>query len=90
MLKGCIEVVEITDDIESDLDKSCFEYNLLFIYILFVIYEGYDCRIFGFDCIDMNMIVIDGLLSNFVGNDECIDTIFLLSDEIFVIDEVFF
>ncbi len=35
------------------------------------------------------MVVMDSLLPNFVGNDECIDMIFLLDDEIFVIDEVF-
>ncbi len=37
----------------------------------------------------MNMVVMDNLLPNFVGNDEYIDAIFLLDDEIFVIDEVF-
>ncbi len=90
LLKGCVEVVEMTDDTEPDLDKSCLEYGLSFICILFVIYEGQDCRIFGFGCIDMNMVVIGGLLPNFVGSGECIDTIFLLGDEIFVVDEVCF
>ncbi len=37
----------------------------------------------------MNIVVIDGLLPNFVGNDEYIDAIFLLDDEIFVVDEAF-
>ncbi len=37
----------------------------------------------------MSMIVIGGLLPNFVGNGERIDVIFLLDDEIFVIDEAF-
>ncbi len=35
------------------------------------------------------MVVIGSLLPNFVGNDECIDVIFLLGDEIFVVDEAF-
>ncbi len=37
----------------------------------------------------MNVIIMGDLLSNFVGNDEYIDAIFLLDDEIFVIDEAF-
>ncbi len=89
LFKGCVEVVEMTDNIKSDLDKLYFEYNLLFICILFIVCEGQDCRTFRFDYIDMNMVVMDSLLPNFVGNDECIDMIFLLDDEIFVIDEVF-
>ncbi len=39
---------------------------------------------------DMNMVVMGDLLPNFVGNGEYIDVIFLLDDEIFVVDEVFF
>ncbi len=39
---------------------------------------------------DMNVVVTDSLLPNFIGSDEYIDTIFLLDDEIFVIDEAFF
>ncbi len=35
------------------------------------------------------MVATGGLLPNFIGNGECIDMIFLLDDEIFVIDEVF-
>ncbi len=35
------------------------------------------------------MVVMDGLLPNFIGNDEYIDAIFLLDDEIFVVDEAF-
>ncbi len=89
LFKGCVEVVEMADNIELDLDKSCFEYSLLFICILFVICEGQDCRAFGFGYMGMNMVVMGGLLPNFVGNDECIDAIFLLDDEIFVVDEAF-
>ncbi len=40
LFKGCVEVVEMTDNAESDLDKPCFECDLLFIYVLFVTYEG--------------------------------------------------
>ncbi len=61
----------------------------LFICILFVTYEGQNCQAFGFGCIDMNVVVMGSLLSNFVGNGECIDVIFLLDDEIFVVDEAF-
>ncbi len=39
---------------------------------------------------DMNVVVTGGLLPNFVGNDEYIDIVFLLDDEIFVVDEAFF
>ncbi len=39
---------------------------------------------------DMNVVVIGGLLPNFIDNDEYIDVIFLLDDEIFVVDEAFF
>ncbi len=38
---------------------------------------------------DMNVVVIGDLLPNFVGNDEYIDAIFLLDDEIFIVDEAF-
>ncbi len=38
---------------------------------------------------DMSMVVIGGLLPNFVGNGEYIDTIFLLGDEIFIVDKAF-
>ncbi len=79
----------MTDNIEPDLDKPCFEYGLSFICILFVTYEGQNCRTFGFGCMGMNVVVIDSLLPNFVGNNEYIDTIFLLDNEIFVIDEAF-
>ncbi len=89
LFKGYIEVIEMTDDTELDLDKLYLEYSLLFICILFVVYKGQDCRAFRFGCIDMNMVVIDDLLPNFVGNGEYIDIIFLLDDEIFVVDEVF-
>ncbi len=37
----------------------------------------------------MSMVVIGDLLPNFVGNNEYIDAIFLLGDEIFVVDEAF-
>ncbi len=80
----------MADDTEPDLDKSYFEYGLSFICVLFVVYESQDCRAFGFGCIGMSMVVTDSLLPNFVGNDEHIDTIFLLDDEIFVVDEAFF
>ncbi len=89
LFKGCIEIVEMADDIESDLDKSCFEYDLSFICVLFVVYEDQNYRVFGFGCMDMNMVVIGSLLPNFVGNGEYIDAIFLLDDEIFVVDEAF-
>ncbi len=89
LFKGCVEVVEMADDTESDLDKSCLEYGLSFICVLFVAYKGQDCRAFGFGCIDMSVVVMGGLLPNFVGNDECTDAIFLLGDEIFVVDEAF-
>ncbi len=90
LFKRYIEVIEMADDAEPDLDKSYLEYGLLFVCILFVIYEGQDCRTFRFGCIDMSMVVMNGLLPNFVGSGECIDAIFLLDDEIFVIDEAFF
>ncbi len=61
----------------------------MFVYILFVAYKGQDCRVFGFDYINMNVVVTGGLLPNFVGNDECIDATFLLDNKIFVVDEVF-
>ncbi len=89
LFKGCIEIVEMADDIESDLDKLYLEYGLSFICILFVAYKNQDCQAFGFGCIDMNVVVTDNLLPNFVGNGECTDTIFLLNDEIFVVDEAF-
>ncbi len=90
LFKGYIEIVEMADNMELDLDKPCFEYGLLFTCVLFVAYEGQNCRVFGFGYMDMNMVVIGGLLPNFVGNNECIDVIFLLDDEIFVVDEAFF
>ncbi len=90
LLKEYIEIVEITDNTKPDLDKPCLEYSLLFICILFVAYEGQDCRAFEFDCIDMNVVITGNLLPNFVGNGEHTDTIFLLDDEIFVVDEAFF
>ncbi len=89
LFKGCIEVVEMADDVELDLDKPCLECSLLFICVLFVACKGQDCRAFGFGCMGMNVVVMGGLLSNFVGNGEHIDTIFLLDDEIFVVDEAF-
>ncbi len=89
LLKGYIEIIEITNDTELNLNKLYFEYSLSFICILFVTYEGQDCRAFRFSCIDMNMIATNDLLSNFVSNNECINAIFLLDDEIFVIDEAF-
>ncbi len=89
LFKGCIEVIEMADNTEPDLDKPYLEYNLSFICVLFVVYEGQNCQVFGFDCIGMSMVVIGGLLPNFVGNNEYIDAIFLLDDEIFVIDEAF-
>ncbi len=89
LLKGYIEIVEITNDAKPDLNKLYFEYSLSFIYILFIVYKDQDCRTFGFGCIDMNVIVINNLLPNFVGNNEHIDAIFLLGDKIFVVDEVF-
>ncbi len=89
LLKGYIEVVEMTNNTELDLDKLYFEYGLLFICVLFIAYEGQDCRAFRFGCMDMNMVVIGSLLPNFVSSGECIDMIFLLDDEIFVVDEVF-
>ncbi len=89
LFKRYIEIVEMTDDIKLDLDKLYLEYGLLFICILFVICESQDCWVFRFDYIDMNMVVIDSLLPNFVGNDEYIDAIFLLGDEIFIVDKTF-
>ncbi len=89
LFKGCIEIVEMTDNTKPDLDKPCLEYGLSFICVLFVAYEGQDCRVFGFGYMGMNVVVMDSLLPNFVGNSECIDTIFLLDDEIFVVDEAF-
>ncbi len=35
------------------------------------------------------MVAIGGLLPNFVGNSKYIDTIFLLGNEIFVVDKAF-
>ncbi len=90
MLKEYVEVVEMVDNVEVDLDKPYLEYGLLFICVLFVTYEGQDCRTFRFGCIDMNVVVIDNLLPNFVSNGEYIDAIFLLGDEIFVVNEAFF
>ncbi len=90
LFKGCVEVVEMADNMELDLDKPCLECGLSFICVLFVACEGQDCRAFGFGCIDMSMVAMDSLLPNFVGNDEYIDAIFLLDDEIFVVDEAFF
>ncbi len=89
LLKEYVEIVEITDNTESDLDKLYLEYNLSFICVLFVVYEDQDCRAFGFGCMGMSMVATGGLLSNFVGNNEHIDTIFLLDNEIFVVDEAF-
>ncbi len=89
LFKKYIEIVEMANDIKPDLDKSCFKYSLLFICILFVTYKNQDCQTFGFDCMDMNMVVIDNLLPNFIDNDEHIDTIFLLDNKIFVVDEAF-
>ncbi len=37
----------------------------------------------------MNIVITGGLLPNFVDNNEHIDMIFLLNDEIFVVDEIF-
>ncbi len=90
LFKECVEIVEMTDDTKLDLDKLYFEYNLSFICVLLVIYEGQDYRTFRFGYMDMNIIVIDSLLPNFIDNDEYIDVIFLLDNEIFVVDEVFF
>ncbi len=79
----------MTNDTESDLDKPYLEYSLSLVCILFVAYEGQDCRTFRFDYIDMNIVIIDNLLPNFVDNDEYTDTIFLLGNEIFVVDKTF-
>ncbi len=89
LFKGYVEVIEMTNDIEPDLDKPYLEYNLLFICVLFITYEGQDCRTFRFGCMDMSVVVAGSLLPNFVGSGEHIDTIFLLNDEIFVVDEAF-
>ncbi len=89
LLKGYVEIVEMANDTESDLDKPCFEYSLSFICVLFVACEGQDCRTFGFGCTGMSVVVTGGLLPNFVGSGEHIDAIFLLGDEIFVVDEAF-
>ncbi len=43
LFKGCVEIIEMVNDMESDLDKLCFEYSLSFVCILFVAYEGQDC-----------------------------------------------
>ncbi len=40
LFKGYVEIVEMADNMESDLDKLYFEYGLLFICVLFVICEG--------------------------------------------------
>ncbi len=40
LFKRCIEVVEMADNVKSDLDKSYFEYSLSFICVLFVTYKG--------------------------------------------------
>ncbi len=74
------------DDTESDLDKPYLEYNLLFICILLIIYENQGCRTFRFGHMDMSMVIIDSLLPNFVDSNECIDAIFLLDDEVFVVE----
>ncbi len=89
LLKGCVEIVEMADNAEPDLDKPCFEYSLSFIRILFVTCEGQNCQAFRFGCMDMNVVATGDLLPNFVGNDEHTDAIFLLGDEIFVVDEAF-
>ncbi len=89
LFKGYIEIVEMVDNTKPDLDKPYFKYSLSFICILFVTYKGQDCRAFRFGCMDMNVIAMDSLLPNFVGNDECIDAIFLLDDEILVVDKAF-
>ncbi len=79
----------MADNTEPDLDKSYLEYDLSFICVLFVACEDQNCRAFGFDCIGMSVVVTDGLLPNFIGNGEHTDAIFLLDDEIFVVDEAF-
>ncbi len=89
LFKGYIEVVEMANDTKLDLDKPYLECGLLFICVLFVACEGQDCRAFRFGCIDMYVVITGNLLPNFVGNSERIDAIFLLDDEIFVVDEVF-
>ncbi len=89
LFKRCVEIVEMADNTKPDLDKSYFEYDLLFVCILFVVYKGQDYRTFRFDCMDMSVVVIGGLLLNFVSNGKYIDAIFLLGDEIFVIDKAF-
>ncbi len=89
LLKEYIEIIEMTDDTKPDLNKPYLKYGLSFICILFITYKGQNCRIFRFGYIDINMVVIDDLLPNFVGNDEYTDTIFLLGDKIFVVDETF-
>ncbi len=89
LFKEYVEIVEMVDDMELDLNKLCFECSLSLVCVLFVAYEGQNCRAFGFGYIDMNVIVMDDLLSKFVGSNECIDAIFLLGDEIFVVDEAF-
>ncbi len=89
LFKRYVEIVKMMDDTEPNLDKPCFEYSLLFICILFVICDGQNGRTFRFGYIDMSVVVTDDLLPNFVGNNEYIDTIFLLDNEIFVVDEAF-
>ncbi len=89
LFKGCVEIVEMADDTEPDLDKPCLEYSLSFIRVLFVACEGQDCRTFRFGCVGMSVVVTGGLLPNFVSNSERTDAIFLLGDEIFVVDEAF-
>ncbi len=89
LFKRYIEVIEMIDDVKLDLNKPYFEYNLLFICILFVVYESQDCRTFRFGYMDINVVITGNLLPNFVGNDEHIDAIFLLDNEIFVIDKAF-
>ncbi len=89
LFKKYVEVIEMADDTEPDLNKPYLKYGLSFICILFVTYESQDYLAFGFGCMDISVVVTDSLLPNFVGNSECIDTIFLLGDEIFVVDEAF-
>ncbi len=40
LFKGCVEVVEMTDNTKLNLDKLYLEYDLSFIYVLFVVCEG--------------------------------------------------
>ncbi len=48
LFKRYVEVVEMADNIEPDLDKLYLECGLSFC-VFFVVYEGQNCRAFGFE-----------------------------------------